>query len=69
MASITREAREGLMRAWLEILRERHPDMTWVPAEQAVSEGESPTDKRAAARPAESVHTRPVSKAVATAAA
>jgi hypothetical protein len=27
---IPREAREGLMRAWLEILRERHPDVTWV---------------------------------------
>jgi len=27
---ITREAHDGLMRAWLEILRERHPDRTWV---------------------------------------
>jgi hypothetical protein len=27
---IPREAREGLMRAWLEILRERHPDVSWV---------------------------------------
>jgi hypothetical protein len=25
MTRIPREAREGLMRAWLEILRERHP--------------------------------------------
>jgi hypothetical protein len=30
MASITREARDGLMRVWLEILRERHPGVTWV---------------------------------------
>jgi hypothetical protein len=28
---IPREAREGLMRAWLEILRQRHPNVTWVP--------------------------------------
>ena len=26
------EARDGLMRAWLEILRERHPDVAWIPA-------------------------------------
>jgi hypothetical protein len=31
MATIPREARDGLMRAWLEILRERHPDVTWLP--------------------------------------
>ena len=31
MAHLPREAREGLMRAWLEILRERHPDVTWLP--------------------------------------
>ena len=28
------EARDGLMRAWLEILRERYPGISWVPAEQ-----------------------------------
>jgi hypothetical protein len=26
------EAREGLMRAWLEILRERHPEVMWLAA-------------------------------------
>jgi hypothetical protein len=31
VAHLPREAREGLMRAWLEILRERHPDVTWLP--------------------------------------
>jgi hypothetical protein len=31
MARIPREARDGLMRAWLAILSERHPEMTWVP--------------------------------------
>lgn len=30
MSQIPRQARDGLMRAWLEILRERHPDVTWV---------------------------------------
>jgi hypothetical protein len=25
-----REAREGLMRAWLTVLHERHPQVTWV---------------------------------------
>jgi hypothetical protein len=34
MASIPREAREGLMRAWLAILRERHPEVTWIPVEE-----------------------------------
>lgn len=27
---LPREAREGLMRAWIEILEERHPGLTWV---------------------------------------
>jgi hypothetical protein len=26
---LPREARDGLIRAWLEILRERHPGVTW----------------------------------------
>ena len=34
MSRIPREARDGIMRAWLEILRERHPGISWVPAEQ-----------------------------------
>jgi hypothetical protein len=33
MAAIPREAREGLMRAWLEILRERHPGTSWIAEE------------------------------------
>ena len=24
-------AREGLMRAWLKVLADRHPDVTWIP--------------------------------------
>lgn len=31
MGAIPREARDGLMRAWLDILQERHPGVTWVP--------------------------------------
>jgi hypothetical protein len=34
VSRIPREARDGLMRAWLEILCERHPGISWVPAEQ-----------------------------------
>ena len=39
MSRIPREARDGLMRAWLEILREQHPDVSWLPLEDV-----SPTD-------------------------
>jgi hypothetical protein len=28
---IPHEARDGLMRAWLAILQERHPDVAWIP--------------------------------------
>jgi hypothetical protein len=31
---LPRQAREGLMRAWLEILRVRHPEVTWIAAEK-----------------------------------
>jgi hypothetical protein len=31
---LPKEAREGITRAWLEILRERHPGVLWVAAEQ-----------------------------------
>jgi hypothetical protein len=34
---IPREAREGIMRAWLEILHERHPGVHWVAVEQESS--------------------------------
>ena len=30
MPQLTREAREGLTRAWLNLLKQRHPDMTWI---------------------------------------
>jgi hypothetical protein len=40
---IPREAREALTRVWLEILRERHPDTSWIPAGEAPTEEGSPT--------------------------
>jgi hypothetical protein len=30
VTTIPREARAGLLRAWLEILKERHPEVTWI---------------------------------------
>jgi hypothetical protein len=41
-ARLPREAREGLMRAWLAILQERHPQLAWVPCR---------TESEAAAHP------------------
>ncbi len=40
------QARDGLMRAWLDILHERHPGVTWIPV-QAVEISE----KRPRSRP------------------
>jgi hypothetical protein len=34
MTGLPREARDGLMRAWLQLLREKHADVTWVSVEQ-----------------------------------
>jgi hypothetical protein len=42
---ITREARDGLMRAWLEILREKHPGVTWVPVAEAASAEDHPSSE------------------------
>ena len=37
------EARDGIMRAWLEILRERHPCVSWIPvADTMTCEDERP---------------------------
>jgi hypothetical protein len=40
MSRLPREAREGLMRAWLDVLRERHPELTWIAAEGVEQEEE-----------------------------
>jgi hypothetical protein len=49
MNCLPREARDGLMRAWLEILRQRHPGVTWITA----NEEETPEENEAQA------HTEP----------
>ena len=41
MSQIPREARAGLLRAWLAILRERHPEVTWVPVAETSRETEA----------------------------
>jgi hypothetical protein len=51
------------MRAWLEILRERHPGISWMPAEQDRQEtatGERATEGKHARVPAEAVTTAAV---------
>jgi hypothetical protein len=52
VSRIPREARDGLMRAWLEILREQHPDVSWLPLEDGSPMDDERTDS-AAALPAE----------------
>jgi hypothetical protein len=42
MSVLPREAREGLMRAWLKVLSDRHPDVTWVPAAHGHAADEVP---------------------------
>ncbi len=32
MSTLPREAREGLMRAWLELLKDHHPGVSWISA-------------------------------------
>jgi hypothetical protein len=51
VSRLPREAREGLMRAWLEILRERHPGVSWVPIEQAASKGDNASPDEVEAHP------------------
>jgi hypothetical protein len=51
VSRLPREAREGMMRAWLEILRDRHPGVSWVPIEQAASEGDGASPDEVEARP------------------
>jgi hypothetical protein len=35
---IPREAREGLMRAWVAILKERHPQVTWIARDPGIDD-------------------------------
>jgi hypothetical protein len=39
VTALPREARAGLMRAWLAILKERHPDVTWIAREDEPIDG------------------------------
>jgi hypothetical protein len=39
------------MRAWLEMLQERHPDVTWIAAEQSAQE--MPSEEKAFSAPTE----------------
>jgi hypothetical protein len=34
VTALPREARDGLMRAWLKVLSDRHPQVTWLPAHE-----------------------------------
>ena len=43
MSQLPREAREGLLRAWLAILKERNPEVTWI-AQDRKSADEPGTD-------------------------
>ena len=43
MTSIPRQARDGIMRAWLAILSEKHPQYTWIATEPKSPEDESVT--------------------------
>jgi hypothetical protein len=43
------------MRAWLEILREQHPDVTWLPLEDASPMDDENTDSASASPEAESL--------------
>jgi hypothetical protein len=39
---LPREARDGIMRAWLEILRERHPGTAWIAVGEGAAKDDSP---------------------------
>ena len=43
MTGLPREAREEIMRAWLDILRQRHPGMTWIALEEEETQEEDET--------------------------
>ena len=43
MNSLPREARDGLTRAWLKVLSDRHPKVTSVPANHPLTTSAAPT--------------------------
>ena len=52
MTTIPREAREGLMRAWVTLLREKHPEVTWIPAQIAPGCSETKPTPKGVTQPA-----------------
>ena len=47
MSQLPREAREGLARVWLALLREQHPGITWVIANDTTGDDNNPGDREA----------------------
>lgn len=45
MTALPREARDGLMRAWLDLLRQRHPGVTWIRVDTASLTHEERSDR------------------------
>jgi len=43
VSTLPREAREGLMRAWLELLKDHHPGVNWI---SASAEAKTPAKTR-----------------------
>ena len=43
---LPKEARDGLMRAWIDILRERHPGVEWVEKRERSSSKSRPDERR-----------------------
>jgi hypothetical protein len=50
VSRLTSEARDGLMRAWLELLRERHPCVSWVPVSDTMTYEDEPAPIEAPTR-------------------
>jgi hypothetical protein len=46
VSALPREAREGLMRAWLDLLNERHPGATWIAIDPGATGNEKTTDDK-----------------------
>jgi hypothetical protein len=44
VSHLPREARDGVMRVWLEILRERHPGTDWITVGESPPEDNQPID-------------------------
>lgn len=45
VSRLPREALDGVMRAWLEILTDRHPEVTWIIGDETAAARHSPSDR------------------------